>query len=61
MKMDRRKFLQTGALAAAGLAMPRSARALEQAVAPALLPKADAMIMIWLPGGMAQSDMCDPK
>lgn len=59
MKINRRKFLQTGALAAAGLGLSPLARAGE--AAPKLAPKADAMIMIWLPGGMAQTDLWDPK
>jgi hypothetical protein len=59
MKIDRRKFLQTSALAAAGLACSPSVRALTAPVP--IAPTADAMIMIWLPGGMAQTDMWDPK
>jgi hypothetical protein len=66
MKMNRRKFLQTGAVAAAGLGLSHYGRADETAPAPAapavkLTPTADAMIMIWLPGGMAQTDLWDPK
>ncbi|HZM01403.1 MAG TPA: DUF1501 domain-containing protein [Candidatus Saccharimonadales bacterium] len=65
MKISRRNFLQTGALAAAGLALPSSVHALDDvpvAPVPAVLtPTADAMIMIWLPGGMAQTDLWDPK
>jgi uncharacterized protein (DUF1501 family) len=56
MKMNRRTFLQTSALAAAGAGLAPYARA-----ADAITPTADAMIMIWLPGGMAQTDLWDPK
>src|SRR6266853_3646465 len=60
--ITRRQFIQTGALAAAGLSASRlvygedSARSLAK-----LVPKADAMIHIWLPGGTAQTDTWDPK
>jgi hypothetical protein len=60
MKINRRKFLQTGAAAAASLGLSPFSRADEPAPAK-LKPTADAMIMIWLPGGMAQTDMWDPK
>ncbi len=49
--------------AAAGVAMPRlswGATAAEQPV-PKLAPSADAIIHIWLPGGVAQTDTWDPK
>src|SRR5580693_1156005 len=68
MKINRRKFIKTGIAAAAGLGLSQYARALEgqdpaEAVSKQkkLIPKADAMIMIWLPGGMAQTDLWDPK
>jgi len=60
MKINRRQFLKTSALTAAALGMPRGLRADDPTAAP-LVPTADAMIMIWLPGGMAQTDMWDPK
>jgi hypothetical protein len=60
MKVNRRKFLQTGAMAAAGLGLTPFGRADQPAPAP-LKATADAMIMIWLPGGMAQTDLWDPK
>jgi uncharacterized protein (DUF1501 family) len=59
MKMNRRTFLQTGALAAAGAGLAPYARGAD-ATTP-ITPTADAMIMIWLPGGMAQTDLWDPK
>lgn len=63
-KLSRRQFLQTSALAAAaGIGLPRvswGATAAEE-TAPKLLPTADAVIHIWLPGGIAQTDTWDPK
>jgi hypothetical protein len=67
MKINRRRFIKTGAAAAAGLGLAGYARALQGQAsrqslsAQNLVPKADAMIMIWLPGGMAQTDLWDPK
>ena len=65
MKINRRKFLQTGAVAAAGMGLSSFLRADETpataATATPLKASADAMIMIWLPGGMAQTDLWDPK
>src|SRR5580658_363633 len=61
MKINRRKFLQTGAMAAAGLGLAQYGRADQAAPAAKITPTADAMIMIWLPGGMAQTDLWDPK
>lgn len=59
MKLNRRQFLKTSALAAAGVSLAPRLRAAEaKAISPA---KADAMIMLWLPGGMAQTDLWDPK
>src|ERR1700744_4630688 len=60
MKMNRRQFLQAGAMAAAGVSLPFHGRAEDPTAAP-LVPTADAMIMIWLPGGVAQTDTWDPK
>ncbi len=59
MKMNRRQFLKTGALAAAAAGLAPRARA--EIAGASLKPNADAMIMIWLPGGMAQTDLWDPK
>ena len=64
-KVDRRDFLKTGVAAGVGLGLSGSAFANENAVIPPLpdfFPgKADAMILIWLPGGIAQTDTWDPK
>ena len=66
MKFTRRQFLQTSVAAAAGAGLSRYAfaDAPTEAVAKTiakLVPKADAMIHIWLPGGIAQTDTWDPK
>src|ERR1051326_3131349 len=58
----RRQFIQTTAAAAAGLGLSRFAFAEDPAkAATKLVPKADAMIHISLPGGIAQTDTWDPK
>ena len=64
--ITRREFIRTGMAAAAGAGFSRYAFADEPAGAPAkaaarLVAKADAMIHIWLPGGIAQTDTWDPK
>ncbi len=63
-KQNRRQFIQTSALAAAGLGASRltygAASTAEQTI-PKLVPTADAVIHIWLPGGIAQTDTWDPK
>src|SRR5215510_14218500 len=61
--MNRRQFLQASLASAAGLALSRYAGA-EQAAATTAAPfkgAADAMILIWLPGGVCQTDTWDPK
>ena len=68
-RMDRRQFITQslaggGAWCAAGmlpgLATDR-ARAAEAARAAQLAARADSVIFIWLPGGIAQTDTWDPK
>ena len=64
-KLTRREFIRTSAAAAAvaGIAPYALADAPEQsakAIAK-LVPKADSVIHIWLPGGIAQTDTWDPK
>ncbi len=65
-RIDRRTFLQAGVATAAGAALSRYAFA-DASTAPhvpviePVLPRADSMIFIWLPGGMAQTDLWDPK
>jgi len=59
--MNRRQFIQTGAAAAAGVAL-RSTVGAEERKPPPLVPaRADSIIYIWLPGGIAQTDTWDPK
>ena len=63
--ITRREFIRAGLAAAAGASLAPHALADAPAGAgtkPAkLVPKADAMIHIWLPGGVAQADTWDPK
>ena len=62
--MNRRQFLQASIAAAAGAALPRLgfANAAGGAEGAGVLkPTADAMILIWLPGGVSQTDTWDPK
>ena len=64
--ITRREFIRTSLAAAAGasLARPAFGDPLDGAPAKAvshLVAKADAMIHIWLPGGIAQTDTWDPK
>ncbi len=67
MKINRRNFIKTGGPGAAGLGLAGYARSLQAQDSAQTLSKqkpaakADAMIMIWLPGGMAQTDLWDPK
>lgn len=56
--INRRKFLQTGGVLAAGLGWPQLAMGAER---PKPAAKADAMILIWLPGGVNQTDTWDLK
>ena len=65
-KLTRRQFIQNSVVAAAGVGLSRYAfadAAGEAAphAATKLVAKADAMIHIWLPGGIAQTDTWDPK
>jgi hypothetical protein len=64
--MQRREFLQRSMTGIGGLALPGSLRSvLAQGdvgeVAAPLAAKADSVIFIWLPGGIAQTDTWDPK
>lgn len=62
--MNRREFLQStlAAGAAAGLSSISFGQDPTAGVAPTTKPaSADAMILIWLPGGIAQTDTWDPK
>lgn len=60
--LDRREFLIGGAAALAGASlMPGVAMAGDEKPATRIPSRADAMILIWLPGGVAQTDTWDPK
>jgi len=59
--LARRRFIRDlSAAAAATLALPEPRR-LVAADAPAPIPRADAMILLWMAGGMAAPDTFDPK
>ncbi|BDI30794.1 sulfatase [Capsulimonas corticalis] len=60
-KLTRRQALQLGLAGAAGLVVPRYAGAAAPASAAKPKATADSMILIWLPGGVAQTDTWDPK
>src|SRR5438552_17665827 len=57
--MNRRQFLQSTLAAAVGAGLSRYALGAE-AEQP-IKASADACILIWLPGGVAQTDTWDPK
>jgi hypothetical protein len=60
--MNRREFIKRSAGVAAGLSLTNLVRGAESAAEkPKLVPKANAVIHIWLPGGIAQTDTWDPK
>lgn len=62
--LSRRDFLKTSALATGALTLGsgiQSAFAGTEGLAYPVNPTADAMILIWLPGGIAQADTWDPK
>ena len=60
--MNRRQFLQAALASAGTAALSRYSLGAEAAAAPATFKgPADACILIWLPGGVAQTDTWDPK
>src|SRR3954471_20562722 len=63
--MNRREFLKSSLAAAAAISLPRivvgESPATHPSTKPALIPKADAMVLIYLPGGICQRDMWDCK
>ncbi|HEY2893219.1 MAG TPA: hypothetical protein VGJ16_03375, partial [Pirellulales bacterium] len=61
-RVNRRRFLQTAVATGSALAAPNFARVLA-APRPQQRPaaKADSVIFIWLPGGIAQADTWDTK
>src|SRR2546423_8501658 len=58
--INRREFLRSTLAAGAAAALP-SLSFSESTTKPALIPKADAMVLIYLPGGICQRDMWDCK
>src|SRR5436190_19933473 len=64
-QMNRREFLKTAGVAGAAIGLgglPRFSLGAEHALTKAALEaKADAMVMIYLPGGCAQRDLWDVK
>src|SRR3954464_163700 len=60
MQIDRRQFLKTSLADGAAAALPDLSFA-DATTKPALIPKADAMVLIYLPGGICQRDMWDCK
>src|SRR5256885_16344860 len=54
--MNRREFLKAAAAAGVTAALPTIASAV-----PKLRPTADSLVVIWLPGGIAQTDTWDFK
>src|SRR5712691_1697623 len=63
--LTRRQFIRAGAAAAASASLaPYAFAEASKETAKAIAkraPKADAVIHIWLPGGIAQTDTWDPK
>ncbi len=59
--LNRRQFIQTGVAAGAAAAMSSSVQA-ESARRPTLVSKpADALVFVWLGGGLSQTETFDPK
>jgi hypothetical protein len=68
MSINRRSFLKGSLAAGAALSLPGlvigdplDRPTTHPSTRPALVPKADAMVLIYLPGGIAQHDMWDCK
>src|SRR2546421_2414653 len=62
--MNRRDFLKTALMSGAAItsgSLPRLLLGSDATTKPALIPKADAMVLIYLPGGIAHRDMWDHK
>src|SRR5262249_8779228 len=60
-QISRRDFLRVGALTALGLSLSDLLRMEAAQAAGAEAPSADAVILLWLGGGMSQIDTFDPK
>src|SRR5436190_9737618 len=64
MSISRREFLKRSGAAGAALTVGAPlalAQTTSPSTKPALVPKADAMVLIYLPGGCAQRDLWDVK
>jgi hypothetical protein len=59
--MSRRRLLQVGALGLTGLTLPRLFAARAESGQPAIQPRADSCILIFLNGGPSHHDMWDMK
>ena len=59
-RLDRRQFVKLSAAATGAMLAPRALAAASPGAKP-LVAKADSVILIWLPGGIAQADTWDPK
>lgn len=67
--LHRRSFLKASSLAIGSTLLTPAARGLQPDPQPShsstppapITPRADAMVLIWLPGGIAQTDTWDPK
>src|SRR5437868_4413206 len=57
----RRDFLFRSAAVTAGLLAGREPRLLAQESQPKLQPTADTLILLWMGGGMPQTETFDPK
>lgn len=62
-EVSRRDFVKCGLAATVGLSLPGLSHEVVGQTQPTneLTSKADSMILIWLPGGIAQTDTWDPK
>ncbi len=59
--MNRREFIKIGTAGAAAMSARALARSRPDGPFIPVNPRADACILIWLPGGIAQTDTWDPK
>jgi hypothetical protein len=59
--VDRRHFMRTSAAAALGVLCGASPRLLASEKQAKIIPTADTFILLWMAGGMAQTETFDPK
>jgi hypothetical protein len=60
-RLSRRHFMQASAAATFAALTAGEPRQLRAQAAPRIEPKADTLILLWMAGGMAQSETFDPK